>query len=110
MSRILLDTSAYSAYTAGHPDLQEPVRHASMVHLSVVVVGELLAGFLKGGRRRQNETRLRDFSAEPRVRVLHLDDETAVRYAAIRNYLRRQGTAVPINDVWIAPTAAQHGL
>jgi predicted nucleic acid-binding protein len=67
MSRILLDTSAYSAYTGGHPDLQEPVRHASMVHLSVVAVGELLAGFLKGGRRRQNETRLREFAAEPRV-------------------------------------------
>ena len=35
MSRILLDTSAYSAYTGGHPDLQEPVRHASTVHLSL---------------------------------------------------------------------------
>jgi len=110
MSRILLDTSAYSAYTGGHPDLQEPVRHASMVHLSVVAVGELLAGFLKGGRRRQNETRLREFAAEPRVRVLHVDEETAVRYAAIRDYLRQQGTPVPVNDVWIAATAAQHGL
>jgi predicted nucleic acid-binding protein len=88
MSRILLDTSTYSAYTGGHPDLQEPVRHASMVHLSVVAVGELLTGFLKGGRRRQNETRLREFAAEPRVRVLHVDDETAVRYAAIRDFLR----------------------
>jgi tRNA(fMet)-specific endonuclease VapC len=110
MSRILLDTSAYSAYTGGHPDLQEPVRHASAVHLSVVVVGELLTAFLKGGRRRQNETRLRDFTSEPRVHVLPLDDETAVRYAAIRDYLRRQGTPVPVNDVWIASTAAQHGL
>jgi tRNA(fMet)-specific endonuclease VapC len=110
MSRILLDTSAYSAYTGGHPDLQEPVRHASAVHLSVVVVGELLAAFLKGGRRRQNETRLRDFTSEPRVRVFPLDDETAVRYAAIRDYLRRQGTPAPVNDVWIAATAAQHGL
>jgi tRNA(fMet)-specific endonuclease VapC len=110
MSRILLDTSAYSAYTGGHLDLQEPVRHASMVHLSVVAVGELLAGFLKGGRRRQNEMRLREFAAEPRVRVLHLDEETAVRYAAIRDYLRRQGTPVPVNDVWTAATAAQYGL
>ena len=109
MSRILLDTSAYSAYAGGHPDLQEPVRRASAVHLSVVVVGELLAAFLKGGRRRQNETSLREFAAEPRVRVLSLDEETAVRYAAIRDYLRLQGTPVPVNDVWIAATAAQHG-
>ncbi len=109
MSRILLDTSAYSAYAGGHPDLQEPVRHASTVHLSVVVVGELLAAFLKGGRRRQNETRLREFAAEPRVRVLPVDDETAVRYAAIRDYLRRQGTPVPTNDVWIAATTLDCG-
>ena len=110
MSRILLDTSAYSAYTGGHPEMQEPVRHASAIHLSVVIVGELLAGFQKGGRRRQNEARLREFSAEPRVRVLHVDDETAVRYAAIWDYLRRQGTPVPTNDEWIAATASQHGL
>jgi tRNA(fMet)-specific endonuclease VapC len=109
VSRILLDTSAYSAYTGGHPDLQEPVRHASTVHLSVVVVGELLAAFLKGGRRRQNERRLREFSAEPRVRVLHVDDETAVHFSVIRDHLRRQGTPVPTNDVWIAASAAQHG-
>jgi len=110
MSRILLDTSAYSAYIEGHPELREPVRRASAVHLSVVAMGELLAAFLKGGRRRQNETRLREFIAEPRVHVLHVDDETAVRYAAILDYLRRQGTPVPINDLWIAATAAQHGL
>jgi tRNA(fMet)-specific endonuclease VapC len=110
MSRILLDTSAYSAYTGGHPDLREPIRRASVVHLSVVTIGELLAAFLKGGRRRQNETCLREFTAEPRVRILQLDEETAVRYAAIRDYLRRQGTPVPVNDIWIAATAAQHGL
>jgi predicted nuclease of predicted toxin-antitoxin system len=26
------------------------------------------------------------------------------------NYLRRQGTPVPTNDIWIAATAAQHGF
>jgi len=110
MSRILLDTSAYSAYTRGHPDLREPVRRASMVYLSVVTVGELLVGFLRGRRRRQNEMRLREFSAEPRVRVLHVDDETPAYYAAVRDYLWRQGTPIPVNDIWIAATAAQQGL
>ena len=55
MSRILLDTSAYSAYMEGHPELQEPVRRATGVHLNAVVVGELLAAFKKGSRTRQNE-------------------------------------------------------
>ena len=110
MSRILLDSSAYAAYMRSHTRLQETVQSASAVHLNAVVVGELLAGFKKGSRTRQNENRLREFIAEPRVTVLSVDEETAVRYAAIKDYLRREGTSIPTNDVWIAATAFQHGL
>ena len=110
MSRILLDSSAYSAYMEGHPALQAPVQRAAGVHLNAVVLGELLAGFKKGSRTRQNEERLRRFVAASRVRVMYVDEETAVRYAAIKDYLRREGTPIPTNDVWIAATAFQHGL
>ena len=110
MSRILLDSSAYSAYMEGHPALQEPVQRAAGVHLNAVVLGELLAGFKKGSRTRQNEERLRRFVAASRVRVMYVDEETAVPYAAIKDYLRRAGTPIPTNDVWIAATAFQHGL
>jgi tRNA(fMet)-specific endonuclease VapC len=39
-----------------------------------------------------------------------IDDETAHRYAAIHDYLRRQGTPGSPNDTWIAASAGQHGL
>jgi predicted nucleic acid-binding protein len=39
-----------------------------------------------------------------------IDEETSHRYAAIHDYLRRQGTPVSANDIWIAASAAQHGL
>jgi tRNA(fMet)-specific endonuclease VapC len=110
MSRILVDTSAYSAYMGGHPDLRDPVQQASEVCLNAVVIGELLAAFKKGTRTKQNEKRLHAFLAAPRVRVLSVDGETAVRYATIQDFLRRQRTPIPANDVWIAATAAQHGL
>ena len=41
---------------------------------------------------------------------MNVDDETAVRYAAIKDNLRREGTPIPTNDLWIAATASQHGL
>jgi tRNA(fMet)-specific endonuclease VapC len=110
MSRILLDTSAYSAYMGGHPQLQDPVRRAVEVYLNAVVVGELLAAFKKGSRTRQNEGRLREFVVGPRVSILSVDEETAVRYAVIHDYLRQKGIPIPTNDLWIAATAAQHGL
>jgi predicted nucleic acid-binding protein len=39
-----------------------------------------------------------------------LDGETAERYAGIREYLRQQGKPIPVNDLWIAASAAQHSL
>ena len=78
--------------------------------MSVVVLGELRAGFGKGSRLRRNEEILREFLAEPRVQVVGTDEETSVRYAIIHDGLRRRGTPVSVNDLWIAATASQHGV
>ena len=52
MSRILVDTSAYVAHLRDHPEVKAAIQRASEVCLSVVSIGELRAGFLKGGRTR----------------------------------------------------------
>lgn len=110
MSRLLLDTSAYAAFMAGHAPVRQPVLEASEIWLNTTVLGELLAGFKKGRRTAENESRLRDFLEGPRVRFAIMDRETAERYAAIRDHLRLAGKPVPVNDLWIAATAFQHGL
>lgn len=110
MSRILVDTSAYSAHMRDHPEVKEAIGQASAVCISVVSIGELRAGFLKGSKRRRNEELLRRFITAPRARVLNVDEETTDRYAAIHDYLRREGAPIPLNDLWIAATASQHGL
>jgi tRNA(fMet)-specific endonuclease VapC len=93
-----------------HPQVTEAIGQASAVFISVISIGELRAGFLKGTRRRRNEELLRRFITAARTRVLNVDEETTERYAVIHDHLRREGTPIPLNDLWIAATAWQHGL
>ena len=110
MSRLLLDTSAYSAYLRGHEAVAVEIRRADELVLTPIVFGELLAGFRKGNRFQANLDTLREFLASPRARWVPLDDETGDRYSLILDTLRRAGTPVPSNDVWIEASAMQHGL
>jgi tRNA(fMet)-specific endonuclease VapC len=110
VNRLLLDTSAYAAFFRGHPDVKAVLQEAVELFLSPIVLGELRSGFLKGGRPVENEKQLSAFLATPRCAVCVVDDETSHRYAAIHDYLRRQGTPVSANGLWIAASAAQHGL
>jgi tRNA(fMet)-specific endonuclease VapC len=110
VTRTLVDTSAYSALMRGHPEVAAALGEADEVFMSVIVLGELRAGFRKGSKVKRNEAILREFLSEPRVEVVTVDEETSSRYAVIHHDLRRRGTPVSANDVWIAASASQHGL
>jgi predicted nucleic acid-binding protein len=107
---ICLDTSAYSAFKRGHEAVVEAIAAADRITLPAVVLGELLAGFRAGLREKANREELGRFLGSPRVSRAAVDDETAERYAEIHLYLRREGTPIPTNDVWIAAVAMQLGL
>lgn len=110
MTRILLDTSAYSAFMLGHPEVKLALQRADEISLTPVVLGELLAGFIRGKWRKKNERELEAFLSSPRVQVVDVDADTAQRYAVILNALWKAGTPMPTNDIWIAASAMQHGL
>jgi len=86
------------------------VQRAVEIVVNPIVLGELQAGFLAGAHRRRNDNELRVFLNSPRVSVAAIDSETAFRYAEIWHFLRKAGTPIPTNDIWIAATAMQYGL
>ena len=110
MTRILLDTSVYSALMTGHAAAAAAVREAEEIYLSAIVLGELMGGFVRGSRRLKNERQLAEFMESPRVAVVDVDDDTAARYAVIYDAMRNAGTPIPTNDIWIAASAMQYGL
>jgi tRNA(fMet)-specific endonuclease VapC len=107
--RLCLDTSAYSHFMRGHAPAVAAIRRARWIGVPVVTLGELRAGFAAGRRRETNESVLASFLANPHVTVLDVDDEASRHYADIVGELRRTGTAVPSNDIWIAAVAAREG-
>lgn len=110
MRELLVDTSAYSEFLRGREEVGEAIRSADLLCLNPVIVGELLAGFRRGQRLQRNQQELKQFLSSPRVDLIDIDVETAERYALILESLRKAGTPIPTNDLWIAASAMQHGL
>jgi len=108
--KIFLDTSAYSAFMRGHDPILDLIQQAGRIAVNPIVLGELLAGFRLGKRTVKNNNLLERFLDSPRVASLPIDDGTARRYSDIVEHLRRAGTPIPTNDLWIAASAMQHGL
>jgi tRNA(fMet)-specific endonuclease VapC len=108
--QILLDTNAYAAFKRDLPEAVELIRRAPLIGINTIVLGELLAGFAVGTRESANKQELNIFLASRRVKLFHLDDNTAELYATVYRDLKRRGRPIPTNDMWIAATALQHGL
>jgi tRNA(fMet)-specific endonuclease VapC len=107
--RLMLDTTAISGFFRGDEQILSHMEAADELYVSPVAIGELLAGFMRGSREKQNRQLLESFLVESRAAVLTIDEETSERYARIFIHLRSSGTPVPTNDIWIAASAMQHG-
>ena len=108
--RVALDTNRYTDLTRGDAELKALVGSADQVCLPFIVLAELRAGFSLGNKGAQNEATLRRFLFKPSVEVLYPDEQTTHHYANIYRQLRRQGTPIPANDMWIAALVLQHSL
>ncbi len=108
--RIALDTNRYVDLCKGVAETAEIVATAEEVFLPFVVLAELRAGFALGRRAAENERVLRLFLLKAGVKVLYADEQTTHHYAAVFRQLRRQGTPIPTNDIWIAALVLQHNL
>jgi len=106
--RLALDTSAYVQLQREGARLAAEVRRAEAIGVPIVVVGELRFGFVNGTRLHENTRTLERFLAAPRVRVLGIDDHTTHLFGEIATLLRRAGTPIQQNDMWIAALCKQH--
>jgi predicted nucleic acid-binding protein len=108
--KLLLDTNRRSDALAEHAAVPDRLETAEAIHVPVIALGELRAGFRGGKRGEQNERRLPWFLAQDGVATLGIEPHVSLRYAHVLQALRARGTPIPTNDLWIAALALEHGL
>lgn len=102
----LLDTSVFIASETGRPlgDLPEETV------TSTVVLGELELGVLAATSTEVRARRLGTLRSVADLELLPVDEAVASVWARMRIHLAEAGRRVNVNDLWIAATAAAHGI
>jgi len=108
--KLAIDTNRYRDLCDGEEDVVRLLEEAESVHVPLIVIGELRAGFAWGKRGRENEAVLQRFLMKPGVAVLYPGDATTRYYASIFRQLKQQGTPIPTNDLWIAALVLERDL
>ena len=105
---MILDTNALSAMADGERALQPVLQEASEVALPVIVLGEYRYGIGQSRDRKYYERWLAEYL--PTFRILDVEEKTTAAYAAVRTELKKAGTPIPSNDLWVAALCRQHSM
>lgn len=105
---MILDTNGLSAVAEGEAALEPILRKAAQIAIPVIVLGEYRYGISQSRNRKHYERWLAEYL--PTFRILDVDERTTLSYSAVRTELKRAGTPIPSNDVWIAALCRQHSL
>jgi len=105
---VILDTNGLSAVADGEAGLEPILRKAVQIAIPVIVLGEYRYGISQSRDRKHYEEWLTE--SLPKFRILDVDEGTTLFYADVRAGLKRAGTPIPSNDVWVAALCRQYSL
>ena len=109
MTKILLDTNAYSEFMSGNQSVFNYIIEAEEIYLSTVMIGELFAGFQGGKKYIKNKEDLKTFIDKDGIKIINVSIETAEIFGEIKSELSKKGKMIPLNDIWIAAHTIETG-
>ncbi len=103
-----LDTNIVIDLFKGRRDIADKINAAQQVYLPVPTLAELYLGAENSLRKTHH---LKQIEALLKLtHVLNTSNRTAELYSMLKVHLRRQGTPIPENDIWIAALAKEYNL
>lgn len=107
-NNVLLDTNIISALIKGDLSIADKLDQSENAYIPVIVIGELFYGAEYSAHIIKNLNNVRKLIEQ--YTILFIDNSKAAMYGTIKGELRKQGTPIPENDIWIAAIASQHQL
>ena len=107
--KVCIDSSAYIEMEHGSKAVSNFLAKCEEIIVPAATLAELLEGNCFRDNSNAANVALNHFLDMPNVRFVPAGHSIAYRYAQISYSLRRRGTPVPPNDIWIAATAFENG-
>lgn len=108
---LLLDANALIAlFDGADPELERALCSAEELMVPVVAYAEVVAGAeTETKRAKMTREALAKLMATPNTRLLPVSETTVRHYSKTYNQLKRNGTPIPTNDIWIAAATLEVG-
>jgi tRNA(fMet)-specific endonuclease VapC len=107
-NKIALDTNQAIAVLNATGDVAKKFQNYDEICLPVPVVGELRFGALNSQHVTENISRIEFLVSH--CAVLDINIRTSEIYSRIRMELKKKGTPIPENDIWIAAVCLENHL
>jgi len=108
---LLLDANAIiSLFEGSDPELERVLCGTEELVVPVVAYAEVVAGTESGTKRaKATIDALSSLMSMPNTRLLPVSETTVRYYSKTYNLLKKNGTPIPTNDIWIAASTLEAG-
>ncbi len=103
-----LDTNIVVPFLNGEGAILNNIRKMDVIHIPVIVLGELYYGAKKSSRFHGNIEKIKAFVSQ--CEIYPVDEAIVENYGEIKLILANQGTPIPENDIWIAAIVKEYNL
>ena len=107
--RYLIDTCVLVDAIGKGVHIPLEIEMGDVVFLSTIAIGEFKAGLDNTRRGHRDSDALSDFLSLPNVVQITLTPATTDLYGKVFRSLREAGRPIPVNDIWLAAQALEHG-